>query len=314
MHTQTRAMLLGVMAVLLWSTVASAFKLSLGVMDVPQLLLYAGLSAFVVLGATLAFTRRFALVLTATRRDWGVSLGLGLMNPLAYYVILFHAYDLLPAQVAQPLNYTWAIVLALLSIPLLKQRLAATDIVGAAVSYFGVVVIATRGSFSALGVDSPLGVGLALASTVVWALYWIGNTRDRRDPVVTLFMNVTLSLPFLLLYCALFSSLSLTGLHALGGAVYVGAVEMGFTAMLWLRALRLSDNASRIGNLVFLSPFLSLLIIRALVGEEILPATVIGLVFVVAGLIVQQLGARRARTQGPDQPQDSARPKQGAAA
>ena len=306
MHTQTRATLLGITAVLLWSTVASAFKLSLGVMDVPQLLFYAGLAAFVVLGATLAFTRKFALVLAATHRDWAVSLGLGLMNPLAYYVILFHAYDLLPAQVAQPLNYTWAIVLALLSIPFLKQRLALTDIIGAVVSYFGVVVIATRGSFSALGVDSPLGIGLALASTVVWALYWIGNTRDRRDPVVTLFMNVSLSLPFLLLYCVLFSSLRLTGLHALGGAVYVGAVEMGITAMLWLRALRLSDSASRIGNLVFLSPFLSLLIIRALVGEEILPATVVGLVFVVAGLIVQQLGARRARSQGRPRPHEGA--------
>jgi len=295
MHTQTRATLLGITAVLLWSTVASAFKLSLGLMDVPQLLFYAGLAAFIVLGATLTFTRKLSLVRDATRRDWGVSLGLGLMNPLAYYVILFHAYDLLPAQIAQPLNYTWAIVLALLSIPLLKQRLAVTDIIGAAVSYFGVVVIATRGSFSAVGVDSPLGVALALGSTVVWALYWIGNTRDRRDPAVMLFMNVTLALPFLLLYCVLFSSLELSGWQALGGAVYVGAVEMGFTAMLWLRALRLSDNASRIGNLVFLSPFLSLLIIRAVVGEDILPATVVGLVFVVAGLVVQQIGAARTR-------------------
>ncbi len=295
MHTQTRAMLLGASAVLLWSTVASAFKLSLGVMDVPQLLFYAGLAAFTVLGATLAFTRKFGLVRAATRRDWIVSLGLGLMNPLAYYVILFHAYDLLPAQVAQPLNYTWAIVLALLSIPLLKQRLALTDIIGAAVSYFGVVVIATHGSFSSLEVESPLGVGLALASTLVWALYWIANTRDRRDPVVALFMNVTLALPFLLFYCVLFSSLRLTGWHALGGAVYVGAIEMGFTAILWLRALRLSDSAARVGNLVFLSPFLSLLIIRALVGEDILPATVVGLVFVIAGLVLQQAGARLAR-------------------
>jgi len=295
MHTQTRATLLGLTAVLLWSTVASAFKLSLAVLDVPQLMFYAGVAAFLVLGGTLLVTGRMRLVGKASRRDWLVSLGLGLLVPLTYYVVLFHAYDRLPAQVAQPLNYTWAIVLAMLSIPLLKQRLAATDIVGAAVSYFGVVVIATRGSFSALEMESPLGVGLALASTVVWALYWLWNTRGRRDPVVTLFMNVTLALPFLLLYCVLFSSLALPGWRALGGAAYVGAVEMGLTAILWLRALRMSDNASRIGNLVFLSPFLSLLIIRALVGEQILPATIVGLVFVVAGLLVQQGGARRAR-------------------
>jgi drug/metabolite transporter (DMT)-like permease len=296
MRTQTRATLLGLSAVLLWSTVASAFKLSLALMDVPQLLFYSGLTSLLVLGLALALTGRLGLVRAASRRDCAVSLGLGLMNPLVYYIVLFNAYDLLPAQVAQPLNYTWAIVLALLSIPLLKQRLAVTDVIGAAVSYFGVVVIATRGSFSALHAESPLGIGLALGSTFVWALYWIASTRDRRDPEVTLFMNISFGLPFVLLYCVLFSSLRLSSWTALGAAGYVGVVEMGLTAILWLRALRLSDNASRIGNLIFLSPFLSLLFIRSLVGEAIRPATVVGLVLVVAGLLVQQSGARRVRS------------------
>ncbi len=295
MHTQTRATLLGLTAVLLWSTVASAFKLALRVMDVPQLVFYSCLASFLVLGATLVLTGRARLLRDVTRRDCLVSLGLGLMNPLAYYVILFWAYDLLPAQVAQPLNYTWAIVLALLSIPLLRQRLAATDIAGAGLSYLGVIVIATRGSFSALQAHSPLGVGLALGSTIVWALYWIANTRDRRDPAIALFMNFGFGLPFALAYCALFSSLSLTGWAAAGAGAYVGAIEMGITSLLWLMALRLSDNASRVGNLIFLSPFLSLLFIRGLVGEEILPATVFGLVLVVAGLLIQQAGARRLR-------------------
>ena len=39
---------------------------------------------------------------------------LGFLNPFLYYVVLFKAYDLLPAQEAQPLNYTWAITLAIL--------------------------------------------------------------------------------------------------------------------------------------------------------------------------------------------------------
>ncbi|MCD4690478.1 EamA family transporter, partial [bacterium] len=99
-------------------------------------------------------------------------------------------------------------------------------------------------------------------------------------------------------YCVVFSGLRLESWTAFGAASYVGVVEMGFTAILWLKALRLSDKASRIGNLIFLSPFLSLLFIRALIGEEILPATIFGLIFVVAGLLVQQAGARRALSAG----------------
>ena len=41
MHNQRKAYLYGLVTVLLWSTVASAFKLSLRHLDVAQLLLYA---------------------------------------------------------------------------------------------------------------------------------------------------------------------------------------------------------------------------------------------------------------------------------
>jgi drug/metabolite transporter (DMT)-like permease len=75
----------------------------------------------------------------------------------------------------------------------------------------------------------------------------------------------------------------------------VGVFEMGLVFALWLSALRLTSSASRIGNLVFLSPFLSLFFIRAFVGETILPSTWIGLGLIVTGLAVQQVFRPRPR-------------------
>ena len=43
-----------------------------------------------------------------SRRDWQQSLLPGLLNPCLYYLVLFKAYELLPAQQAQALNYSWA--------------------------------------------------------------------------------------------------------------------------------------------------------------------------------------------------------------
>jgi len=62
--------------------------------------------------------------------------------------------------------------------------------------------------------------------------------------------------------------------------------------VLWLKALKFSENTARVANLIFLSPFLSLLFIRLLVGEEILLSTLAGLVLIVAGLILQQFGRK----------------------
>ena len=41
-------------------------------------------------------------------------------------------------------------------------------------------------------------------------------------------------------------------------------------------------------NLIYLVPFLSLLVITLVLGEKILPSTVVGLLFIVAGILLQK--------------------------
>lgn len=292
MNNEARACGFALGAVLLWSTVATAFKLSLAHMQPVQLLAYASLVSVLTLAVVLQVRGQFRAVFHGSVRDYGRSVLLGLMNPFLYYMLLFEAFDRLPAQEAQPLNYTWAFTLALLAIPLLGQRPGLRDLVAGLVAYAGVWVIATRGDVLSLEFASPSGVLLALASTLCWAFYWIYSARDPRDPLVALFVNFTLGLPFILLYCGLTSGFSVAGWEALAGAAYVGVFEMGLAFVLWLYAMRLSNNASRIGNLIFLSPFLSLVFIHFILGEVILPSTYTGLALIVTGLVLQQLRGR----------------------
>jgi drug/metabolite transporter (DMT)-like permease len=289
---QRQATLYGLGAVLLWSTVAAAFKLALRDLAPAPLLFYASLTALLLLGALLLAQGKARLLRACTRRQLGRALLLGLLNPFVYYLVLFKAYDLLPAQVAQPLNFTWALVLGLLSIPLLGQRFRLRDLLAGLICYGGVLIISTQGDLLGLRVAEPLGVALALGSTLIWAFYWLLNARNELDPTLGLFLNFLLGLPFVFLFALLFSDLRLPGARALLGAVYVGVVEMGVAFALWLTALRLSSSATRIANLIFIAPFLSLVFIRLTVGERIVPATLIGLVFIVGGLILQQTGGR----------------------
>ena len=237
----------------------------------------------------LALKGNIRLLFACSRNQYLQSLALGFLSPFLYYIILFKAYDLLPAQEAQPLNYTWAITLALLSIPLLKQRIGLKDIISVLVSYSGVVVISTRGDILSFRFSNPLGVALALGSTIIWSLYWIYNTKADRDPVAGLLLNFVFGLPWILAYCLVFSNVSVSHTIGLIGAVYVGMFEMGITFVLWLSALKLSENTAKVGNLIFLSPFLSLVFIHFLVGEDILASTYIGLVLIITGLLIQQL-------------------------
>jgi len=292
-----KALFFGLTTVGIWSTVASAFKISLRHLDPLQLLLCACTASLVALAGVLAFQGKFKELKQVTRSQLLRCGLLGALNPFLYYIILFKAYDLLPAQEAQPLNYTWAITLSLLSIPLLGQKMSFKDLCAILVSYFGVVVISTHGDILTLNFSNPTGVGLALGSTIIWALYWIFNTKSSVDPMVGLFLNFLFGLPLILMTTLTFSSLPVLTTEALLGAAYVGFFEMGITFALWLTAMKFAaqpDGGStvRIANLIFLSPFLSLIFIHFLVGEEILPATVAGLGFIIAGNALMQFKPR----------------------
>ncbi|WP_027370235.1 DMT family transporter [Desulfovermiculus halophilus] len=288
MRQQAKATILALTTVLIWSTVASAFKLSLRLLTVQELLLYSSACSVVVLGLVIAAQGRLRQLAHISGRDVWLSAGLGFLNPFAYYCVLFQAYDLLPAQEAQPLNYTWAITLSLLSVPLLKQPLRLIDLCALAVSYSGVYVISTRGDLWSLEFSNPLGVGLALGSTIIWALYWILNTRDALDPACRLFLNFIFGTLFVGAALALTQGFSVPPLKGLLGALYVGALEMGITFVLWSMALKLSQSAAQVSIFIYLSPFLSLVFIHFLVGETILPSTFVGLILIVIGIGGQQ--------------------------
>ena len=277
------------LAVLLWSTVATAFKLGLSQLDFIQLIFYASATSVVVLFIILMLQGKLKLLVHQTPNQLFYSMFLGAFNPLLYYLVLFKAYSLLPAQLAQPLNMVWPIVLTLLSVPLLGQKIGRWSLAGLLISFAGVILISSQGGPDGFQKTSLTGVLLALGSSVFWSLYWILNVRDNRDAVVKLFLNFLSGLLFLAVVTYLFSSFRVqpgTGLYA---AIYVGIFEVGVTYVFWMKAMQLSTNNAKIGNMVFLTPFLSLIFIRFVLNETLFITTFIGLAFIVAGILAQQL-------------------------
>lgn len=292
MSKTNRAYFYGLLTVLCWSTVATAFKFSLAHIDVYQLLFYATLTSVCVLLCPVIWNRDLQGLWSTLRSHWRMTLWMAILNPCIYYIVLFGAYDRLPAQIAQPVNYTWAIVLTLFSALVLKQKPLMTDYLAALICYGGVVVIVSGGDFNDLTGVSSVGLLLAIVSTVIWAGYWIMNIKDPRDQRYAMCLNFVVALPLTALVCGVFSSFKL-GWVGLAGGVWVGVFEMGLAFLLWSKALRLAENSSRVSNLIFISPFLSLVFIHYILGEEIANATYIGLIVIVSGLIFQQLGVRR---------------------
>ncbi|OZT84620.1 EamA family transporter [Vibrio sp. 03_296] len=285
-----RALGFGLSAVLLWSTVATAFKLTLAEFSPIQMLTVASVVSAMALLTICALQGKLTQISTTFLSNPWYYLLLGLINPLAYYLILFKAYDLLPASQAQAINYSWAITLTLMAAMFLGQKIRKQDWVACVFSYVGVIVIATKGDLLGLSFESPVGVALALTSTLLWAGYWILNTKNQADPIVGVLLGFLVAIPFAIALTVIEGqSWGQISMHGWLAVTYVGLFEMGVTFVLWLSALKLTNNTARISNLIFASPFISLMLLSSIIGEEIHPTTLIGLMLIIAGLVIQQI-------------------------
>lgn len=179
-------------------------------------------------------------------------------------------------------------MLAFLSVPLLNQKLRFVDIIAGIVCYFGVLIIATKGSPFSLDFSNLQGVGLALFSTILWSMYWIFNTKSKADPIIGLFTNFLFATPLIFIYVLFTDSLGTLNTTSILGAIYIGLFEMGITFIFWLKAMQNASNTSKISNLIFISPFLSFIFIYFILKEPIYSSTLFGFAFIIIGLVIQQ--------------------------
>ena len=290
-----KAVLLALLAVLFWSTIPTAFKLGLAHTSTWQLLTGATLVSTLVLGILTAIRGRLNSLHDFSKKDLAFSFLMGLLNPVAYYLILFRAYTILPAQVAQPLNMIWPIVLVLLAIPILRQKISLLSLGAMLISFSGVVLLSLMGGTVSQDPQNRIGIILALSTSVIWALYFLYNSRDSKDPEIRLFLNFCFASIFLLLAGLFRGQIFPETIEGWLAAGYVGVFEMGVTFVLWLTAIRIAPKSDRISNLVFLAPFLNLLFASQVLGESIYLTTVFGIILLVSGIVIQNISQQDAK-------------------
>ncbi len=283
-------------AVLSWSTVATAFKVALSYLTHFEMLLVASVTSLLIFAIVLTVQGRWGSVVALPKRTWGYFALLGLLNPVAYYLVLFKSYDLLPAQVAQPVNYFWPIFLLVLLALFAKQRIPAKKYIGMFISLGGLVLISAGGGQMGELEISPLGLFLGLMSAVLWATYWMVNNKNshKADATIACFMSFLFGSVYLAIG-ALFVGVDLNTLPGILSGMYVGAFEMGIPFICFGLAMRTTSNPALINQLCYLSPFLSLFFVSTILGEQIVPTTYIGLSLIVAGIVFNEYFAKGKR-------------------
>jgi len=299
MDPQHRAVLMASFVVLAWATVATAFKIALSGMSVVLLLFIATLVTLVISFCEVIRRGELTEAIKSMKVPGSIATSalMGFLNPFVYYLLLFKGYSLLPAQIAQPINFSWQIILIILMAVIFRDKLKIITVVGVIISFAGVVLISLNDSASASGSLSVHGILFVIVSAFVWASYWVLSLKSSEKAAVGLFKNFLFGTIYLLLFIAIFpDSLSFNGNSILSGsfpeikplaaALYTGCFEMGISFLLWGRALKLATNRTVLTQLTYLAPVLSLFVIHFVLGEDIGIYTITGLLLIISGLSI----------------------------
>lgn len=273
---------------ILWASVASAFKIALSFLTPFELLFLSTLFSSLTLSLFMLSGKRFRRIKRLSKKNICKLLIAGVLNPTIYYLLLFKAYDMLPAQFAQAVNFTWPLVMALFSMFLKQEKFNILRIAALCISFAGVLVLVLGGKRMPGGVSMP-GILLAFSTAFIWTFYWLTAKTIKVDAITSLWIPFTTGALILSVFAVFFFRPGTLTIHGIAAAGYVGLFEMSITFLLWLNALRKASSTALVSNFIYAVPFLSLLFIRFILDETILPTTVIGLILITGGIITQMI-------------------------
>jgi drug/metabolite transporter (DMT)-like permease len=247
-HGVDRATLLGSLALVLWALLALLSRAAAGV---PPFQLTA--MAFAVsggLGLVWLWSEGTLAALRQPPRVWLHGVG-GLFG---YHALFFAALAHAPAAEANLLNYTWPLLIVLLSAPVLGLRLTARHVIGVAIGLGGSLLLLAAGTSFAS--EALFGYACAIGAACTWAIYSVlaGKLRTVPTQAVVGFCGVSAILATVA--HALFEATVIPTWPALGAVLLLGIGPVGIAFLLWDIGMKQGDPRL-LGTLAYATPVAS---------------------------------------------------------
>ena len=273
-------------AALLWGSTAAIAKLLLTDLNSLQVLFFNNFFAFLGLFVAVLIRRRLAVIRSYEKKDYVVFATLGFFGTFLYNLFLISALEALPAQEAFVINYLWPVMAVIFAAFLLKEKINLRKAIGLISSFIGVAIVITQGNFLSLRFNSMAGILFAISGAVVFGLFSVLGKRYYHEQFTGMLLYYLFGTLYSLLTVFLFSNLPILSWHQFFGLIWLGAFTSGLAFVFWFLALEYGDTV-KMSNMIFLTPFISLIYIYFLVGEKILISSIAGLIVIVIGIVIQ---------------------------
>lgn len=277
------------LCILLWASIPVATKKILVELDNLQTLFYSTVFSLLVMGILMIVQKKKKELKKYSIRQYSIMFFLGFLGNYLYYILLYGAIDKTTASEGFILAYTWPMLVLVLSFIILKEKVTLKKLVGVFISFFGIIIITTNGNITKFNLTNLYGDVLALSGAIVFALFSVLGKKYNFDKTISVFIYFLCALIFLIPTVLNFSGLVLPSSNVWIWIIYNGVFVNGVSYIFWFKALEGGETAI-ISNILYLTPFVSLIYISIFLDEKILMSSVIGLVVIVFGVVLQYIG------------------------
>jgi drug/metabolite transporter (DMT)-like permease len=270
-----------------WALIPVCSKKVLSGMDVFSMMLFSNLISSVTMAFYLKISNKLPLLSKYSPKDYLYMIFLGFLGTFLYYILLYGAFSVASAQEVFIINYLWPILVVIFAVFILKERLTLIKIVSISISFLGVVIIATKGRFDLSNFGSIMGDLLALLGAASFASFSVLGKGSKYDNTIAVFVYFASSFVFSFI-CAPFMHPLNLNISVVFWLIINGIFVNGISYLFWFNALKLGKTHI-VSNLVYLTPFVSLLFISIFLNEKIHIYSFEALVLIILGIAIQSL-------------------------
>ena len=219
-------------------------------------------------------------------KDYIQITGIGLLGTFLYNMFLYLGINKMQASQAFIINYLWPITTIIFACIILKEKLTFRKIFAVFLSFMGVIIVTSNGNLLNIQKDTLLGALYCILAAISYGLFSVLNKQKNYNKFLSMMLYYFTSFIVSVVYTLVVKGWFTIEAQQLIGLIWIGVFTSATAFTCWAIAL-LKGETAKISNLAYITPFLSLIWIRLILKEEISIYAIIGLVFIVSGIIIQ---------------------------
>lgn len=284
--------LLAIVAVIIWGTISPVGKLILNEVPEMQLLFITACASTAALWAATVKLGHVQAARSMCAKDFVILAALGFLGTFLYNTFYYYGISQLTSQEATIINYLWPMMIVLFSWPILHEKLTGRSVVALIISFAGIAIMVTKLDLSTIKSSSISGVLSCFVGAVTYGAYSVINKRFHYDQYISMTIyNLVMAICSGAVLLVRPQFVPINSPKMIIGLLWTGIVINGLAYLLWNQAL-IQGDTSRISNIAYLTPFLSILFAKLLLNEPMSVFSFIGLGFIIAGIAIQFWGAK----------------------